>query len=135
MEWVRLFMKKVNSHYNLPNMDSDVISTKSSHLSSQRYNKKCSPAISFQALLDTHSERKKKPLELHQPVNKQQTTNDACVVYFALYVEQKQAGKKVSYAKYVCHMKKICSYCATGSKKCQQLFLCLLHFHQFHDHP
>eukprot|EP00957_Ditylum_brightwellii_P106628 8134873-Ditylum_brightwellii.AAC.1 len=109
-------------------MESDVISTRSRQLSSQRNNKKCSPAISFQALLDAHPDRKKKHLDLHKPINKQQNSNSACVVNSALYVEQKQAGKKVSYAKDVCRMKKICLYCATGSKKCQQLFLCLLHF-------
>eukprot|EP00957_Ditylum_brightwellii_P170443 12973826-Ditylum_brightwellii.AAC.1 len=78
-------------------MDSDIISTRLSQLSSQRYDKKRSPAISFQALLDAQPERKNKPLELHQLVNKQQGSNGACIVYSALYVGQKQAGKKVSY--------------------------------------
>eukprot|EP00957_Ditylum_brightwellii_P032823 2488253-Ditylum_brightwellii.AAC.1 len=79
MEWVRLFMKKANSYYNIPNMDSDVIFTRSSWLSSQRCDKRHSPTISFQALIDGHPERKKKPLELHQPVNKQKNSNGACV--------------------------------------------------------
>eukprot|EP00957_Ditylum_brightwellii_P072533 5512229-Ditylum_brightwellii.AAC.1 len=107
MKWVRLFMKKASSYYNLPNMNSDVISTRSSQPSSQRYNKKPSPTISFQALLDAHPERKKKPLEFHQPVNKQQNSDGTCMVCSALYVEQKQAGNKVSYAKDLHHMKKI----------------------------
>eukprot|EP00957_Ditylum_brightwellii_P007869 595677-Ditylum_brightwellii.AAC.1 len=127
-------MKKANSYYNYPIMDSDVISIGSSQLSSQRYYKKHSPAISFQVLLDAHPERKNKPLELHQPVNKQQNSNVAYVACSTLYVEWKQAGKKVSYAKDVCRTKKICSYCVTGNKICQQLFLCSLLFCQFHKH-
>eukprot|EP00957_Ditylum_brightwellii_P148215 11285428-Ditylum_brightwellii.AAC.1 len=99
MEWVRLFMKKSKSYYNLPNMESDVISIRSRQPSFQRNSTKRSPAISFQALLDAHPERKKKPLELYQPVKKHQSSNSACVVCSALYVERKKAGKKVSYAK------------------------------------
>eukprot|EP00957_Ditylum_brightwellii_P081638 6210178-Ditylum_brightwellii.AAC.1 len=71
-------MKKANSYCNLLNMKSDVISTRSRQLSSQRNNIQQSPAIIFQVLLDAHPERKKKPLELHQLVNKQQNSNGAC---------------------------------------------------------
>eukprot|EP00957_Ditylum_brightwellii_P192341 14642242-Ditylum_brightwellii.AAC.1 len=60
-------------------MESDVISTRISRPSSQRCDKKCSPAISFQALCDAHPERRKKPLELHQPFSKQQNSNGDCV--------------------------------------------------------
>eukprot|EP00957_Ditylum_brightwellii_P049019 3719375-Ditylum_brightwellii.AAC.1 len=87
-------------------MVSDVIFTRPRQPKAQRNTRKCSCVTRFQAFLYAHYEREKKPLELHWPVNKQQSSNSSCVVCSALYVEQKQAGKKVSYAKDICCTKR-----------------------------
>eukprot|EP00957_Ditylum_brightwellii_P056483 4281630-Ditylum_brightwellii.AAC.1 len=66
-------------------------------------------------------------------MRKKQKTNGSCAMCAALHNERKQNGEDVVWDKEVRCTKTICSYCAEQNEKCTQLFLCSVHFRQFHD--